>query len=256
MALGLKNIRLYARHHGRLSEVMQRIHDDLCYACERAAALDLYFDYEQHEDLKAAEIVAVLERIGDRRLNVLFDYANSLNACEEPLEAFRILSPYIRQVHIKGARRTVEGDGWGQLGVRQGSDEDEMPGALLLFELLMLGEEKPQVIGFALEQEVGYYAPPLRRSSEPPDPPIPYREPSETPLDPARSLQDVLDDERRLAVDQVAYNRMLVQSLREIADRSARGGRGGRPSGLIPLRPREQPVPGQVHVRQRPVRMR
>jgi hypothetical protein len=50
----------------------------------------------------------------------------------------------------------------------------------MLYELLLLGDEAPQVIAFALEQEVNYYAPPFRRRGEGADPLIRHREPSDT----------------------------------------------------------------------------
>jgi len=216
-ALGVTNIRLYARHQGSLSEVMERVYADLAYACERANQFGLHFDYEQHEDLKATEIATILQRIGDRRMNALFDYSNSLNAYEEPLAALRALAPFIRQVHIKGARKTVEGEGWGQIGVPQGCDEDELPGARMLHDLLMLGDAKPQVICFALEQEVDYYAPAFRLRNEPPEPIIRYREPSETPVDKSKSTDRLIADERRWAVQQLTWNRALIAAFREFA---------------------------------------
>lgn len=216
-ALGVRNLRFYARHEGPLSSVMEKVYSDLAYACERAHRHDLYFDYEQHEDLRADEIATLLARINDRRMNALFDYSNSLNAHEEPLAALRILAPYIRQVHIKGARKLIEGDGWGQLGVVQGSSEDQLPGARMLYELLMLGEASSQVICFALEQEVDYYAPAFRRRDEPADPIIQYREPSETPVDPNKSTERLLSDERRWANQQIAWHRSLVGTFRELA---------------------------------------
>jgi hypothetical protein len=214
--LNVTVIRFYARHAGPLDQVMERIYADLCYAAELANRHGLHFDYEQHEDLRAGEIASLLTRLGDPRLNVLFDYTNSWNAYEEPLDALKILAPWVRQVHIKGGRRTVEGDGWGQLGVPQGSPEDELPSALLLYELLLLGKT-PQVIAFAMEQEVGYYAPPFRRAHEAENPEIAFRHPSETPLDDARPLERQLRDERRFAQAQVRVNRDLIAGLRAAA---------------------------------------
>lgn len=213
----MTNIRVYARHQGTLAEVMKSVYADLAYACERANKLDLQFDYEQHEDLKAAEIATILQRLGDRRMNALFDYSNSLNAYEEPLAALHILAPYIRQVHIKGARKTIEGNGWGQIGVPQGCDEDELPGARMLHDLLMLGDGNPQVICFALEQEVDYYAPAFRLKDEPREPVIRYREPSETPQDKSKSTERLIADERRWAVQQLNWNRALTATFRELA---------------------------------------
>lgn len=225
-ALGAVNIRFYARHQGPLSKVIEVVHADLAYACERANQLDLYFDYEQHEDLRAAEIAGILERIGDPRMNALFDYSNSLNAYEDPLEALHILAPFIRQVHVKGARKTIEPNGWGQIGVPQGSAEDELPGARMLHDLLMLGEDAPQVIAFALEQEVDYYAPAFRGPRETADPMIQYREPSETPVDRSKSTARLLADERRWAIQQIAWNRGLVAQFRELAGQVAGDQRG------------------------------
>lgn len=225
-ALGVKNIRFYARHQGPLSRVIELVHADLAYACERANQLDLHFDYEQHEDLRAAEIAGILERIGDPRMNALFDYSNSLNAYEEPLAALHILAPFIRQVHIKGARKTIEAHGWGQIGVPQGAPEDELPGARMLHDLLLLGEEARQVICFALEQEVDYYAPAFRGPREAADPVIAYREPSETPVDRSKSTARLLADERRWAIQQIAWNRGLVAQFRELAGQVARDKRG------------------------------
>jgi sugar phosphate isomerase/epimerase len=214
--LGVRNIRVYARYEGRLSAVIEKIYADMSHAAECANRHGLNIDYEQHEDLRAAEIAGILSRIGDARINALFDYTNSLNAHEEPLDALRILARYIRQVHIKGGRKIVEGSGWGQLGVAQGNPDDALPGNRMLYELLMLGENAPQVVCFALEQEVGYYAPPFRLDGEEPDPLIKFREPSETPLDPNKPLARHLLDERRWAIGQIAWNRTLVATLREI----------------------------------------
>src|SRR5262249_48714780 len=97
------------------------------------------------------------------------------------------------------------------------SDEDEMPGARMLHDLLMLGDDKLQVICFALEQEVDYYAPAFRRAHEPADPLIQYREPSETPVDRTKPRDRLLSDERRWAVQQLSWNRDLVALLRERA---------------------------------------
>src|SRR5688572_11710916 len=206
-SLGVRNIRFYARHEVPLSSVIAKVFADLAYACDRTNKYDLYFDYEQHEDLRAAEIAGILERLDDPRMNALFDYSNSLNAYEEPLSALHILAPYVRQVHIKGARKVVEGDGWGQLGVPQRAADDELPGARMLYDLLMLGAHAPRVICFALEQEVDYYAPAFRRAGEPRDPVIEYREPSDTPVDRSKARDRLLSDERRWAVQQIGWNR-------------------------------------------------
>lgn len=215
--LGVENIRIYARHEGPLNEVIEKVYADMGYIAEKANALNLRFDYEQHEDLRADEIAAILTRLNDPRLATLFDYTNSWNAYEEPLAALRILAPWVRQVHIKGGLKTIEPNGWGQRGVPQGSPEDELPAALLLYELLMLGETTPQVICFSLENEVDYYAPAFRGPNEGPNPVIQYREPSDTPVPEGADLARILLNERLWAQQQVGYNRGIVTALRTLA---------------------------------------
>lgn len=215
--LGVNNIRLYARHQGPLSAVIERVYADLAETAEKANRFALNFDYEQHEDLKAAEIADILTRIADPRINALFDYTNSWNAFEEPLDALRILSPFVRQVHIKGGYRTVEATGWGQMGVPQGDATDRLPGPLLLAELAALGEDTPQVICFALENEVDYYAPPFRGPDEPANPIIAYREPSQTPVPEGAELSKILRDELRWAQQQIGVTRGLAAKLQTLA---------------------------------------
>jgi hypothetical protein len=73
------------------------------------------------------------------------------------------------------------------------------------------------VIAFALENEVGYLAPPFRGPHDPPDPLIAAREPSQTLLDPSIPLDRQLRQERRWAQQQVRVNRLLVDELAGLA---------------------------------------
>jgi hypothetical protein len=139
-----------------------------------------------------------------------------INAYEQPLHALRIMAPYTRQAHLKGAKTIKEGKGYGQVGVVQGSVEDEMPYARMLYELLMLGETKPQIICFVLEQEVNYYAPAYRYPDEGENPFIPHREPSETPYNEADDNR-ILLNERRWASNQVYFIRRLLAEMHWLA---------------------------------------
>lgn len=216
--LGVRNIRVYSRYEGSLSQVMDLIENDLRYLAQQADAHDLYFDFEQHEELKSAEIAQLLSRLNHPRLHALFDFGNMINACEQPLQALHNLAPHIRQVHLKGVRVVPEHSGFGHYGVLQGSAEDDLPSARMLFELLMLGESCPQVIAFILEQENHYVAPAFRQTNESADPFIAYREMSDTPLPAGYSLERMLADEHRWANNQVAYVRGLLAELRTLAE--------------------------------------
>ncbi|MEL7939618.1 sugar phosphate isomerase/epimerase family protein [Pseudomonas delhiensis] len=218
LAIGSRNIRVYSRYEGHLSRVMGLIEDDLRRLAQLADEHDLNFDFEQHEELRSDEIATLLRRVGHPRLNALFDFGNMINACEEPLPALEKLAPFIRQVHLKGVRIVPEAGGFGHYGVLQGSAEDQLPGARMLVELLLLGDTAPQVVAFILEQENHYVAPAFRQVGEDLDPFIPYREMSETPLPPGYSLDRMLADEHRWANNQVRYLRGLLGELRLLAE--------------------------------------
>jgi len=217
-ALGTRNIRVYSRYEGALSRVMDLIESDLHYLAQQADEHDLFFDFEQHEELKSSEIAQLLNRLNHPRLHALFDFGNMINACEQPLAALRNLAPHIRQTHLKGVRIVPEQNAFGHYGVLQGCDEDDLPNARMLFELLMLGESAVQVIAFILEQENHYVAPAFRQMDEAADPFIAYREMSETALPEGFSLEQMLADEHRWANNQVAYVRGLLAEFRTLAE--------------------------------------
>lgn len=54
-ALGTRNIRVYSRYEGALSRVMDVIESDLHYLAQQADEHDLFFDFEQHEELKSGD---------------------------------------------------------------------------------------------------------------------------------------------------------------------------------------------------------
>jgi sugar phosphate isomerase/epimerase len=215
-ALNAKSIRVYIRHAGRVSEILQRGIDELKDVARIAAEHDLQFALEQHEDLKSHELVHIITEVNSDRIGLLFDFGNMINAYEDPLPALQTMAPYIRQVHLKGIRRITHLSGFAQLGVAQG--EDDLPQMKMLLDLLMLGEDEPQVQAFSLEQEIGYYSPVFRQHDEDPDPMIPDREPSETPLDRNVPLRDSLLMEIRNACDQLRFVRNLLEKLKTIAD--------------------------------------
>ena len=214
--MNVQNIRVYSRYEGSLSQVLAWTVADLAYMAELADRYNLFFDFEQHEEFKSTEVVQMLKKVNHPRICALFDFTNMINAYEQPLPALKSLAPYIRQVHLKGAKVIKEGESYGQLGVVQGSPEDEMPYARMLFELLMLGDAKSQVICFALEQEVNYYAPAYRHADEGENPFILYKDPSETFFDEV-DADKILMNERRWASNQVHFIKSLLAEMRWLA---------------------------------------
>lgn len=215
--LGVEHIRVYSRFEGTLSQVMTLIEQDLHRLAAIADEHDLHFSFEQHEELRSTEIAELLRRLSHPRLHAMFDFGNMINACERPMDAFSALAPHILQAHLKGVHVLPEGDGFGHRGVLQGSPDDDLPGARMLFELLMLGDDEPQVIALALEQENLYYAPAFRHAGEGEDPFIPYRDLSTTGIPAGWSRDELLAAEPGWADHQVAHVKDLLISLRDIA---------------------------------------
>ncbi len=214
--LDVKNIRVYIRYGGRLSKIIQKGIEDLKDIAKIARANDLQFVLEQHEDLKSQELVNIITQVNSSRIGLLFDFGNMITAYEEPLTALNTMLPYIRQVHLKGIRRINKEAGFAHFGMQEG--EDDLPQMKMLFDLLMLGDNEPQVKTFSLEQVIGYYAPAFRFKNEDQDPVIPERGPSETPLDKNIPLKDSLLMEKRNACDQLRFVRNILEQLKTIAE--------------------------------------
>jgi sugar phosphate isomerase/epimerase len=70
-------------------------------AAERARELGLELALENHGDLTAAQIDALLDAVAHPALGVCFDTANAPRVGDDPLEACRLLAPRICMVHLK-----------------------------------------------------------------------------------------------------------------------------------------------------------
>ncbi|MFT4899764.1 MAG: sugar phosphate isomerase/epimerase [Flavobacteriales bacterium] len=217
-SLGSKNIRVYDRYKGQLSDIIQKCTKRMTEVAAIAEKHDLYFVVEPHEVLKSDELVHIIKTVKSNRVNLLFDFGNMLSTAEQPLQALATMSPYIKQVHLKGANvLEVEKKGFAQIGTRQG--DDNLPHQLMIFKLLMLGENKPQVGAFSLEQQVGYYASPYRFENESSDPVIPKRKPSQTGLSPGLTLNKNLKEELKDAYHQVGFVNETLQKLNKLASK-------------------------------------
>ncbi|MCZ6678609.1 MAG: TIM barrel protein [Candidatus Poribacteria bacterium] len=216
--MGIKNIRVYVRYPGHLDEIIEKAIEDLKLIAEVAEENDLQFVLEPHEVLKSNEFLNIIKEVNSPRVNLLFDFGNMINANEEPLPALQDMSPYIQQVHLKGVRRVQneEKTGYSQVGVRQG--KGDLPQMKMIFDNLLLGDSKSQVIIYALEQEVGYESPPFRFNGEGPSPSIPERERSKTLFNSDYSIPENLRMEIRNARNQVQYVRNVLAILKTFAE--------------------------------------
>lgn len=208
---GASSVRFYPRYEGALSDVLRRISADIGYLKTHYQHSGLTFVLEQHEDLKSHELVKLIKEADFPELTLLFDFGNMINACELPMEALAVMQDHITQVHIKDAVILEEGDGFGHTACR--SVEGNLPFKEMLRALICLGEEKPQVISYGLEEEVDYYAPAFRFKNEGNDPWIPWRQLSETPL-PENEIEERLAREKEDAVNQLIYVRNVIDEIK------------------------------------------
>ena len=177
---GATSLRCYPRYEGRVSEIVAWTIADL----RRLEVLDpegrLRFTLEQHEDLKSAELIQIIEAVANPRLSLLFDFGNMINAFEMPMSALVAQSPHITEVHVKDCLIRPDRGGWAHLACLSGNGD--LPMLEMLVELLLLGGDRAQVLAFGLEEEEGYFAPALRFAAEARDPFIPARSPSFTTI--------------------------------------------------------------------------
>lgn len=211
---GASSVRFYPRYEGHLDAVLAQIRQDIHYIKENYQHSGLTFTLEQHEDLKGHELVKLVNDADFPQLSLLFDFANMINANEEPLPALAAMASNVTQVHIKDALIVREANGLGHKACISG--QGDLPFKELLFQLVCLGEDKPQVIAYGLEEEVDYYAPPFRFQNEDNNPWIPWREMSETPL-PNKELDVRLEKEFNDALNQITYVRNILQKLKQEA---------------------------------------
>ncbi|AHG18544.2 hypothetical protein Z042_02020 [Chania multitudinisentens RB-25] len=211
---GASSIRFYPRYEGHLDDVIPKIALDIQYIKNNYQHSGLSFTLEQHEDLKSHELMSLLAEADFPQLSLLFDFANMINANEEPLSALATMASQITQVHIKDAVIMHEVNGLGHKACISG--QGDLPFKELLLQLICLGENQPQVIAYGLEEEVDYYAPPFRFNGEDNNPWIPWREMSETPL-PEQDIDLRLDKELNDALQQINYVREILNELKQDA---------------------------------------
>lgn len=210
------SVRFYPRYEGHLQDVLEKVRVDIQYIKQRYEKTGLRFVIEQHEDLKSHELNSLVEEANFPNFSLLFDFGNMFNANELPLDAFNNMKNNITQVHLKDAVKVSEGKGFGHRAMLSG--EGDVPIKELLKQLICLGNDKPQIESFGLEEEVDYYAPAFRFDDEGDNPWIPYRGASETPM-PIEGLDARLEKEIKDAMNQISFIRNIVQELKEEAKR-------------------------------------
>jgi 3-oxoisoapionate decarboxylase len=60
-----------------------------------------YLTVENHQDLTSEELIWLCESIGNERFGITLDTGNPLATAEEPVDFFRRMAPFVKNVHLK-----------------------------------------------------------------------------------------------------------------------------------------------------------
>lgn len=210
LSIGATSLRCYPRYEGRISEIISWTIDDLRRLPRYDPDGRLRITLEQHEDLRSDELVGIVREVANPNLSLLFDFANMVNAYEQPLAALASQAPYITEVHVKDCLIQPDRGGWKHLACASGTGH--LPMRAMLVELLLLGEHSPQVLAFGLEEEEGYYAPALRWPGQEPDPFIAARSASFTEVG-SSNLGERLAQEATCASAQIRTVRSMLHDI-------------------------------------------
>lgn len=217
LATGATSLRCYPRYEGRVSQIIAWTIADLRRLADFDPGGRLRLTLEQHEDLKSEELVHIVNAVANPRLGLLFDFGNMINAYELPMPALAIQAPYVTEVHVKDCLVQPDNGGWAHLACLSG--EGHLPMQAMFVDLLLLGQDRPQVLAFGLEEEEGYFAPALRRPSDGPDPFIPARTASFTDIGPG-NIEVRLSREAAAARRQVETIRTMLEDIAHEAERT------------------------------------
>jgi len=214
-AMGVRTIRCYSRNGGTIKEIIGTAIEQLKYAAELGSRFGICFLLESHERLTGPEILEIIDGVGaGPSIGALFDFGNPIPANRDPLADLYELRGVIRGAHSKDVIVVPEGLGQGCIGVSFG--QGDLPLPKIYFDLLMLGEDKPQVEFFAVQSVVGYWAPPGRQRGESSSQVFPLKSSSKTPLA-ETGREQRLARERQDAHQHFEAAKLLVNQLRSYA---------------------------------------
>ena len=86
---------------GRWQPFLQEVLTQLQEATATAEKAGVNLAVENHQDLASEELIWLCESIGSARFGINLDAGNPLATAEEPLDYFRRVAPYLKNVHLK-----------------------------------------------------------------------------------------------------------------------------------------------------------
>lgn len=100
-ALGAGQLRTYTVRRETRRFAVEEAVGDILESLSSLEASGMTLLVENHEDLCAADVLEIVERVDHPQVRVLFDYGNSMVFYEQPDRALELLAPYSRSAHLK-----------------------------------------------------------------------------------------------------------------------------------------------------------
>lgn len=86
---------------GRWGEFLEQVHTGLRTATGIAERAGVNLAVENHQDLASEELLWLCETIDSPRFGITLDTGNPLATAEEPLDFYRRVAPFVKNVHLK-----------------------------------------------------------------------------------------------------------------------------------------------------------
>lgn len=129
--LGADRLRTYTRHTGSPDDVRDATVADMRLAAPRVADEGICLLLENHEDFKGQEVCEILDAVAHPSVGALYDFGNSMNVAEEPMDAAKAMARHVRSVHLKDHAVITGEDGATMIaGVPNGSGTIGIAGIL------------------------------------------------------------------------------------------------------------------------------
>ncbi|HET7560373.1 MAG TPA: sugar phosphate isomerase/epimerase family protein [Limnochordia bacterium] len=155
--LGIKVVATHTSHHRwrrdpPLPEALERFAAALARLCPVAADHGVTIAVENHADLRADDLLRVLERVNHPALGIQLDTGNPYAVAEEPVEAAWKLAPYTVATHIKDMtiRPLTDGEWAKVLGCPIGEGDVDLR---RIAQILAERAPDPAQLAFTLEIE-------------------------------------------------------------------------------------------------------
>lgn len=97
---------------GRWQPFLQEVLTQLQEATATAEKAGVNLAVENHQDLASEELIWLCESIGSARFGINLDAGNPLATAEEPLDYFRRVAPYLKNVHLKDYAVYLSAEGY------------------------------------------------------------------------------------------------------------------------------------------------